>query len=106
MLSTGTPTPTSSPARRLLPRFPLGRVTMSAAAAAVLLDHEDVIYDILRRHSTGDWGDLCEYDKDMNEEALQSGDRLFSKYSALNQTFNVFTNGHRSHTSIELPSDY
>lgn len=34
----------------------------------------------LNRHLNGDWGNMCEEDKEMNEEALKEGLRLMSVY--------------------------
>jgi len=34
----------------------------------------------LTRHISGDWGDLCDEDKQVNEAAISSGERVFSKY--------------------------
>lgn len=97
---------TPSPARKLLPRFPLGRVVMTQGAADLLLDRQDLIFDVLMRHSTGDWGDMCDEDKATNEAALERAARLMSRYVVLNETFYVFTEGDRSITTIMLPSEY
>jgi hypothetical protein len=36
--------------------------------------------EFLRRHLTGDWGDLDEEDKALNDEAVIDGSRLLSAY--------------------------
>lgn len=33
---------------------------------------EEVVSECLRRHSQEDWGDLCEEDKQLNDEALEN----------------------------------
>ena len=38
------------------------------------------VYTSLRRYYSGDWGDLCDEDKEMNEMALKCGDRIFAMY--------------------------
>ncbi|ABI58393.1 hypothetical protein [Nitrosomonas eutropha] len=62
----------------------------------------------LRRHLGGDWGDLVEGDRQLNDAALASGqDRLFSSYqveSALQLW--IITEWDRSVTTLLLPSEY
>ena len=62
----------------------------------------------LIRHQSGDWGDLCKEDKELNEYALESGeDRLFSKYE-YNGTISIYiiTEWDRSATTILFPEEY
>jgi len=66
------------------------------------------IAQVLRRHSSGDWGDLDAEDLATNDRALASGeDRIFSAYE---KVFNfkvwVITEWDRSVTTILLPEDY
>ena len=48
--------------------------------------HYDEINNCLERHRSRNWGDLCEEDKQMNDDALEAerngewSDRLFSAY--------------------------
>lgn len=60
------------------------------------------------RHCNGDWGDLCDEDKKLNESALKNGDdRLFSKYIFDNETsIYIITEWDRSATTILFPSEY
>jgi hypothetical protein len=64
------------------------------------------------RHSRGDWGDIDEEDQGLNEQALRTGDRLFSVYPiAEGVTVWVITeaadeDGQRPATTIMLPTDY
>lgn len=44
-------------------------------------DSSDWISTLLDRHFCGDWGDLCDEDKQMNAEALRDGDRILSRYN-------------------------
>lgn len=56
---------------------------------------------------TGDWGDLCEEDRQANEDALNRDLRLLSSYSDRNGTkFWIITEADRSLTTILLPEDY
>lgn len=62
------------------PRFELGRVALTANAAAVMDEHGIDPNSLLRRHVSGDWGDMPEEDKLANEHALETGARIFSGY--------------------------
>lgn len=62
----------------------------------------------IARHRSGDWGDLCEHDLEVNRLALLHGDRIMSVYQ-LNQpigTLWIITEADRSVTTLLLPSEY
>ncbi|WP_449192815.1 hypothetical protein [Thauera sp.] len=62
----------------------------------------------LRRHLHGDWGDLCDDDRQLNDAALKSGeDRLFSSYQVTpGLKLWIITEWDRSVTTLLLPSEY
>ena len=61
----------------------------------------------LKRHASGDWGDLCPEDLKQNELALAQGLRLFSVYHARDGSkFWIITEADRSATTILQPEDY
>ena len=61
----------------------------------------------LARHLNGDWGDLCEADKNANNRALRCGERLLSAYHAPDGTkFLILTEADRSCTTVMLPGNY
>ena len=66
----------------------------------------DDILNALNRHVVGDWGDLEEEDRQTNDEALQSGDRLLSAYRSGDTKFWIITEADRSSTCVLLPEDY
>jgi len=85
--------------------FPLGRVVITAAAAE-RLDQESVTQG-LRRHASGDWGELDEQDRQENEGSLREGLRLLSAYTDAAQVrFWIITEADRSSTCVLLPEDY
>ena len=87
------------------PLFPLGHVVITSNARDVL-DQRDVD-EALRRHTSGDWGDLGKEDRRANDLALVQGLRLFSAYNASSGArFWVITEHDRSATTILLPEDY
>ena len=62
----------------------------------------------LYRHLSGDWGDLDDGDRRLNDTALQSGDdRLFSSYQVTpDLKLWIITEWDRSVTTLLLPSEY
>jgi len=87
------------------PRFWLGQFNMTDDAR-LTLNSEDVLTAI-RRHHSGDWGDLCPEDREANETALQFGGRLFSVYhDRKGVRFWIITQADRNTTTVFLPADY
>ncbi len=85
--------------------FPLGQTVITPNAAASV-EHADVLA-ALRRHASGDWGELGEEDRAANDRALVEGTRLLSAYRARSGTrFWIITEADRSVTTILLPEDY
>jgi hypothetical protein len=59
------------------------------------------------RHAFGDWGDVCEEDKQENELSLKEDYRLLSSYGK--DTDNhiwIITEADRSVTTVLFPSEY
>lgn len=85
-------------------KFRLGQVVITPGANAVLA-REDILA-ALNRHITGDWGDMPDGDKELNDVALYSGDRLMSSYKSGDIKFYIITEYDRSSTTILLPDEY
>ena len=86
-------------------KFPLGQL-VSTSNALSKLAHEDVL-TALSRHVQGDWGKICEEDRQENELSLKKGFRLLSVYYGANGTkFWIITEADRSVTTVLLPEDY
>ena len=61
----------------------------------------------IRRHITGDWGDLGDEDKAANDSALASGARIFSAYTlATEERLWIITEADRAYTTLLLPLEY
>lgn len=88
-------------------RFPSGQQVMTSGVAD--LEHQGSLIPAiyLQRHLNGDWGDLCEEDRQANDAALRDGDRLFSSYQ-VTPTLKlwIITEGDRSVTTLLLPDEY
>jgi len=87
-------------------KFQLGRV-VATPGASLALENGYQLAALLARHSSGDWGDLCNEDKVQNEAALMTGERLMSAYSTSKGIkLWVITEWDRSVTTILLPDEY
>ena len=85
--------------------FESGRLVATPAVLEAV--PQDELIKAFFRHLHCDWGDTCDHDRGLNEQALSSGDRLFSVYhSAEGQKFWIITESDRSATTILLPEDY
>lgn len=63
--------------------------------------------DVLNRHTTGDYGDICAEDATLNDKAIHNGSRLISSYYAPDgEKIWVITEADRSVTTFLLPSEY
>jgi hypothetical protein len=83
----------------------LGRLLITKEAMAAL-SHGDV-FTALRRHTRGDWGDVCLDDQAANNQALSAEGRLLSSYrSKAGVKFWIITEADRSATTVLLPGDY
>ena len=61
----------------------------------------------LDKHAQGDWGEVSNGDKKLNDEALVDGERLLSAYRTLkNERIWVITEADRSSTCLLKPSEY
>jgi hypothetical protein len=86
--------------------LPLGRVVATPRALRVLTETRAHPFDFLARHTTGDWGELCAFDRRQNEIALREGYRVLSSYPVGRECVWVITEADRSVTTILLPEEY
>ena len=89
------------------PTLPLGRVlaTPGALEALAITDVHPLL--LLRRHVTGDWGDLCAEDIEANRLGIVLGERVLSSYELPGGTrVWIITEADRSATTLLLPEDY
>ncbi|MGH8643218.1 MAG: hypothetical protein ACREX4_01690 [Gammaproteobacteria bacterium] len=108
--------PESTPNSRPHPRLPLGRVTATRGAIALLQRAGVSFVALLARHARGDWGDIDAEDAAANEDSLLRGLRVLSAYKlqisypdsprTLEETIWVVTEADRSATVFLLPEEY
>jgi hypothetical protein len=84
----------------------LGRVVATPGALNLLEMSGGRPFDLLARHATGDWGELCAFDRRQNEIALREGYRVLSSYDIPAGRVWVITEPDRSVTTILLPEEY
>jgi hypothetical protein len=89
------------------PKFPLGQIVATPGAIEVMKASGDTADLFLSRHVRGDWGEVCQEDKLLNDDALIHGGRLLSAYrTRKNVKLWVITEADRASTCILLPSEY
>ena len=92
--------------------FDLGQVLATPGALEAMQESSECAADFLNRHACGEWGELCDEDKALNNEALKDGSRILSAYhTTLGQKLWIITeavddNGRRAATTILLPEEY
>jgi hypothetical protein len=92
-------------------RFDPGKLVATPAVMEVV--DPDYAMGALSQHVQGKWGVVDQNDWKANDEALKHGGRLLSVYPLPNESDNFWIiteaadeTGHRSTTTILLPSDY
>jgi hypothetical protein len=89
------------------PKFPLGQIVATPSALQALQAVGQEPLEFLQRHASGDWGELCEEDKQENEFSLKQGFRILSAYRLSDGTkLWIITEADRSATTLLLPSEY
>lgn len=88
----------------------LGRTVMTRGIAAEVEKgniSEADLTRLLDRHRSGDWGNLCCNDRELNEYAVMNNERVFSSYDVegIGKVW-VITEADRSVTTILFPSEY
>jgi hypothetical protein len=89
----------------------LGQVVATAGIDSWAKDNPETrivgIARSLQRHAAGDWGDVCDEDKKLNDDAAASGEaRLLSAYTVDGEKVWVITEWDRSVTTVLFPSEY
>jgi hypothetical protein len=85
---------------------------VTAGAASALAEADEHSWRYLDRHFAGDWGDLDEHDRSVNQEAMipdEDGNlgRILSVYTLPDgATIWIITEADRSLTTVLLPGEY
>jgi len=90
------------------PLFPLGGIY--ATPGVIEAVGWGKVLTLLRRHVSGDWGELDSHDRAANNRALKTGGRIFSAYTVGegDEAIRVWiiTEADRSATTALLPEEY
>lgn len=89
-------------------------VTTNGVAREMMLDHRflEAVRECLDRHCSGDWGDVGDDSRQMNDDALEAEmngeptDRLFSLYDVGGREIYIITEWDRSATTVLFPEEY
>ncbi len=89
-------------------KFPLGQVVATPGAMEVLSSQgfDETLAVLLTRHASGDWGEVCDEDKALNDDAVRDGGRIMSAYVVGSEKLWVITEMDRSVTTALRPDDY
>jgi hypothetical protein len=86
--------------------FAAGAIYVTVGVTESINNETHRVIPLIERHLNQDWGDVCEEDKQSNNQALINGDRLLSSYKLGEETIWIITEADRSATTILLPSEY
>jgi len=93
-------------------KFRLGRTLATPAALQAIKESGQDAAFFLNRHIVGDWGEVCQDDAQLNNEALKDGGHIISAYTTLKGvrlwiiTEAMDGQGQRAATTILLPDEY
>lgn len=93
--------------------FALGQIAVTPGVHELVIGGYIMPSELLRRHQTGDWGEVCAEDAKQNDLSVKEGMRILSVYpidaaepcKGRNRIY-VLTEADRSVTTVLLPSEY
>ena len=87
--------------------FSLGRIVATPGALDALNRSGQNPAEFIRRHASGDWGEVDDHDRAENQFSLAHGFRLLSSYTtSTGDKFWIITEADRSATTLLLPEEY
>ena len=91
-------------------KFHPGQIVATTGALEALQNAGQTPHEFLVRHLSGDWGDLNDEDRSLNDAAVIDGCRILSAYTTRKgERLWIITEAsddHRHATTIHLASDY
>ena len=99
--------PKSKREQRSIALFPLGQIVATPGALEAL-DHAAInVADLIKRHQSGDWGNVPPSDAEENLRSIENGWRILSSYTiSEDQNLWIITEADRSVTTLLLPEEY
>ncbi len=90
-------------------KFDLGKIYMTSGIDNEIKKDNKYIKELINcisKYLTGNWGDLEDYDKKANENALKNNERLLGSYSTSKGKVYLITEWDRSSTTIMFANEY
>ncbi|MCS6116842.1 hypothetical protein [Shewanella baltica] len=86
----------------------LGDTYVTNGVNALTPNHSDklALTELFYRHAAGDWGDMAEADKKLNDDMFVKGGRVLSTWSLGTQKIYIITEPDRTRTTAMLLNDY
>ena len=89
------------------PKFNPGVLLATPGASEAFERNHQTPFEFLQRHLSGDWGDLDDEDRQLNDQAITDGSRLLSAYrTSKGERLWVITEADRSSTCLLRPEEY
>ena len=89
------------------PLFCLGQIVATPGALEALQEARQDPLELLKRHQSGDWGEVPSEDKQENDFSVQQGFRILSAYTlSTGVKLWLITEADRSVTTFLLPAEY
>ena len=89
--------------------FPIGQLVATSGIDNKMDEDEEFkkfVFQSLKKHVQGDWGELCQEDMEQNILALKEKNRLLSVYEKEGTKIWIITEWDRSATTILFPDEY
>ena len=87
-------------------QFSLGQVVVTKNCLNYAQEEGINLTELINRHVSGDDGDLCKADQQLNDLAIKTDGRVLSAYVINKTKFYVITEWDRSYTTVMLAEDY
>lgn len=91
-------------------KFQPGTVVATVGALEVVGENHHLLAELVRRHLSGDWGEVDKEDAAANDRALKHGERVLSSYTVDGPEGKsklwVLTEADRSSTTVLTPGEY
>jgi hypothetical protein len=89
------------------PKFRLGRIVATPGALELIQGEGREPMEFVERHVHGDFGELDEHDKLVNEQSLLHGGRILSSYRVVGEErVWIITEASREVTTLLRPEEY
>lgn len=90
-------------------KFKLGQTVMTIGIAQEMnanVGFGKEVRQAFDRYIKCDWGELCQEDREMNDEAIENGERIFAKYETSVDPIYIITEYDRSYTTVLFCNEY